>query len=409
MNVPTLEVVISRFEEDIEWSQYLKHPLVIYNKGNSGLGIKLPNVGREPHTYLTYIIDRYETLPDYVCFCQGNPFEHCVSFMEKVNGFMFNVEYFPLGSIITFNICREYWSGYLAYWGSVLDPKIETHHDLPQIDQHMYMLDFAKKYDINVENPLVFVFGNQGIVSKNLILQRPKSFYESIIKSVSGEGNPAEVYYMEILTPSIFKVSEYLFRLRLNILRSPNILRTPTSATDRRRSNPKGIDPIYRLGNLSGLIDMVEKHLDKNSIVVETGCFEGRSTEVFALLTKHVTTIDVTFERAQKILTIYPNITPIQGSSLEEYRRFDDHSLDCVYLDALHDKEFVIKEIKYWLPKIKIGGIMSGHDYCDGWPSVVDAVNHMFGKPDYIYWDTSWVVEVTQSVLDALDNAAPMT
>jgi hypothetical protein len=36
----------------------------------------LPNVGREAHTYLTYIIDNYDRLPEYVMFCQGRIDDH---------------------------------------------------------------------------------------------------------------------------------------------------------------------------------------------------------------------------------------------------------------------------------------------------------------------------------------------
>jgi hypothetical protein len=45
-----------------------------------------------------------------------------------------------------------------------------------------------------------------------------------------------------------------------------------------------------------------------------------------------------------------------------------------------------------WLPKIKQGGIIAGHDYLEAcFMGVVNAVNETFGKPDKTYKDTSWL------------------
>jgi hypothetical protein len=48
-----------------------------------------------------------------------------------------------------------------------------------------------------------------------------------------------------------------------------------------------------------------------------------------------------------------------------------------VYIDANHTHEEVKKDIQAWLPKIKKGGIISGHDY-GGWEGVTQAVNEAF-------------------------------
>jgi len=42
-----------------------------------------------------------------------------------------------------------------------------------------------------------------------------------------------------------------------------------------------------------------------------------------------------------------------------------DESIDFVYLDARHDYRAVIDDITLWYPKVKKGGIFSGHDYAD--------------------------------------------
>lgn len=51
-------------------------------------------------------------------------------------------------------------------------------------------------------------------------------------------------------------------------------------------------------------------------------------------------------------------------------RAFDDNSLDWVYIDANHALEAVRADIEAWFPKVKSGGIFSGHDYVNNttWP-----------------------------------------
>ena len=59
--------------------------------------------------------------------------------------------------------------------------------------------------------------------------------------------------------------------------------------------------------------------------------------------------------------------------------RFFDRSIDLIYLDGDHFYERIKQDIEIWLPKIKLGGILSGHDYCDymGW-GVKKAVDEIF-------------------------------
>ena len=84
-------IIVSRFNEDIEWIEVLKekHNVIIFNKGSLlDNTISLENVGREAHTYVQYIIDNYNNLPEVVLFIQGNPFDHNItsqSFDQLIN------------------------------------------------------------------------------------------------------------------------------------------------------------------------------------------------------------------------------------------------------------------------------------------------------------------------------------
>lgn len=44
-------------------------------------------------------------------------------------------------------------------------------------------------------------------------------------------------------------------------------------------------------------------------------------------------------------------------------RDFKDESLDFVYLDGNHRYEYVVADLAAWHPKLRVGGIMCGHDY----------------------------------------------
>jgi hypothetical protein len=69
----------------------------------------------------------------------------------------------------------------------------------------------------------------------------------------------------------------------------------------------------------------------------------------------------------------------ITGDSSESANEFADGSLDFVYIDAEHTFEAVEKDVSSWLPKMKSGGIISGHDY---WPghAVEQAVSSVIGR-----------------------------
>ena len=73
-----------------------------------------------------------------------------------------------------------------------------------------------------------------------------------------------------------------------------------------------------------------------------------------------------------------------------------DHlpQLDFAYIDGNHHYEYVKEDIQICLKKIKNDGIISGHDYCEESPGVIKAVNEMFGKPDKVFSDASWIVKL---------------
>jgi predicted O-methyltransferase YrrM len=83
-------------------------------------------------------------------------------------------------------------------------------------------------------------------------------------------------------------------------------------------------------------------------------------------------------------------INPVRSISWEAASKYKNKSLDFVFIDASHDYESVKKDIEAWLPKVKEGGVIAGHDYdwCDG---VRKAVDEVFEKKNITETELCWV------------------
>ena len=90
----------------------------------------------------------------------------------------------------------------------------------------------------------------------------------------------------------------------------------------------------------------------------------------------------------KNILPVIEVINPIRMSSNEASKLYENESLDFVFIDAGHEYENVIDDINCWLPKIKKGGVLSGHDFHHH--PVSSAVNDYFGDGNYIISEDCW-------------------
>jgi len=84
-------------------------------------------------------------------------------------------------------------------------------------------------------------------------------------------------------------------------------------------------------------------------------------------------------------------IKDIKSITWEAASKFEDNSVDFVFIDADHEYSSVIKDIDAWLPKIKIGGMLAGHDYFNPC-RVKEAVDEKFGSKVKTY-NYCWYVE----------------
>lgn len=73
--------------------------------------------------------------------------------------------------------------------------------------------------------------------------------------------------------------------------------------------------------------------------------------------------LDKIYEQTKHRLSLYPNAKIIRKTSVEALSDIPDDSLDFVYIDGNHQLKFVIEDLFEWSKKVKVGGIISGHDY----------------------------------------------
>lgn len=128
---------------------------------------------------------------------------------------------------------------------------------------------------------------------------------------------------------------------------------------------------------------------------VEVGSFMGRSAAYLAVEVSRrgggrLDLVD-TFTAgapADEVRRLLAPVADVIGElhaclSWEGAARYGNASLDYVYIDADHHYDAVCRDIDAWLPKIKPGGLISGHDFCE-YPEfgVIQAVTERFSRID---------------------------
>ena len=104
---------------------------------------------------------------------------------------------------------------------------------------------------------------------------------------------------------------------------------------------------------------------------------------------------EVEAEFDERIYTKYTNVIKIKELSVDACEQFEDEFFDVVYIDGDHTYNGVMSDIRSYLPKVKHGGLLCGHDYWDsGLVAPKQAVDDVFGKPDMVFSDGSWMIRV---------------
>jgi len=198
--------------------------------------------------------------------------------------------------------------------------------------------------------------------------------------------------------------------------------------------------PTIALNSVDGLIDMIE--YARPETILELGSDMGVSTEVFLLYCKEVVAMDPWGDYPEMMIRVdhvqkdneenhlrmrrehgemfmarcgaYPNLTVLRDYSPDGVLKMNPKYLsyfDLVYVDAVHEYQAIIDDIRAAFPLVRAGGWISGHDY---WPpsnshNIIPAVNGLFGKENLkIFSDGSWVARRPETLPDMPLDPVPV-
>ena len=132
-------------------------------------------------------------------------------------------------------------------------------------------------------------------------------------------------------------------------------------------------------------LDEIISKISAGGIVVEIGSLYGRSAYCLAKSNPGITLYCIDYfnvnlvaippyhasrQTFQYFTKDCPNIVPVQLLPEQVMpRRLT--MVDMVFIDAVHRNPRDWEFIDFWLPKIKPGGILCGHDCSPAWPDVI--------------------------------------
>ncbi|MCJ1288617.1 hypothetical protein MMC34_000145 [Xylographa carneopallida] len=215
---PDLEIVIAHYNEDLSWLGEDVKTCTIYSKGGAKAApqhphIAIPNIGREGHTFLHHIIERYDTLADVTLFLQGRVDDHFSITMDEVKKRARNTEpgqvtTFPYRDLETF----DHWDGipwdeYPSWrkWSSM-----SSSVKAARTPAEYWQLFFPGQA---VPDSIGFQPGALFAVRKEAVHRHPRSFYQLVMQEFflgdMAHVNPETGHLMERYWQAIFS-PEYI-------------------------------------------------------------------------------------------------------------------------------------------------------------------------------------------------------
>lgn len=152
------------------------------------------------------------------------------------------------------------------------------------------------------------------------------------------------------------------------------------------------------------------RELPDGAKIVEVGSYHGRSliflAEAFAILGKNqvkIWAVDPWAWKPGDWPAILHNLSQharpsalrlihlVRADSVSASGMFDDGELTMAFLDGEHRDPHPRQDIEQWLPKVKQGGLLAGHDYGDEtWPDVKTAVDAAIPAAELVVEETVW-------------------
>lgn len=196
-----LKIVVARYNENIGWLAPIMKSCIICNKGeplNVSNEVMYENVGRESDTYLRYIIENYDSLPETVVFTQANIADHKGSnnpnyllsiginayFNSKSNNYY---THHDVGKCYCFD----------RNWNIREEGKYYLHDNYKNNTPVLFGDWFCKNIQETYPDPIHIYCNAIFAVKKELILKHDVEYYRKLLGEVNHHINPAEGHFME--------------------------------------------------------------------------------------------------------------------------------------------------------------------------------------------------------------------
>ena len=169
-----INIIVSRYQRNTDWTEkfqrsYKDVSVLVYDKENPENPYNVPvNKGNEASTYLKYILDHYDTLPEW------NYFIHDEEFAWHHRGSVVDLLQEALDSKLEYYNVNEY-----AYF----DSDITDHERYEQLCEwwETYLEDYCPMKNLPRANWFYgYRGGAQFLIHKHRILQYPLDFYKRL-------------------------------------------------------------------------------------------------------------------------------------------------------------------------------------------------------------------------------------
>lgn len=218
------EMVIAHYKENLQWALEYRKWVVLYHKGgqehdgdivdintkqkifgpSNFRSYPLPNLGREGHTYLYYIVNRWNSLPENVFFTQGScsvdhrPFPIDSYLLHKPNIPLFmnvwnrGIEFvdYPGGTIKHVGkwkkekeqgIMSPCPTSFLEWWKKYISPVLPIDHPSEKVIFEKWKWSHGAIFSVDRSN----------------IRSHPLVFYQNLLRNLQRHVNPEEGHFLE--------------------------------------------------------------------------------------------------------------------------------------------------------------------------------------------------------------------
>jgi hypothetical protein len=229
-NKKSIEIVVSRYNEDLKWtleSPFNKYKYIVYNKGDNENYVKtnvlrsynIKNQGKCDHTYFYHIVHNYNNLFDIIVFLPGCLEYHkyykaklLIELIEK-----YNEAFFIYDIKTNTSVLDEFYYFKLDDYKSLTQSNLEKNDSI--VFRKSKIRPFGKWYENNFKYDVKHV-SYYGImtINKKDIYNHDKSYYLKHMRSLEGAANDELSHYYERSWEAIFNPINHTNLIYFNII-----------------------------------------------------------------------------------------------------------------------------------------------------------------------------------------------